>query len=95
MFKYFLTTCRKKNHRKLSIVQKRDLYLNQFSNEKGSLKRHPLWTACPHTHLYTKFKFQHYLLKDQVKKIHLKHFPPMNALHTAVGGSKFGGHREF
>ena len=37
---YFLTTYRKtkgKFHQKLSILQKRDLYLNQFSNKKGSL----------------------------------------------------------
>ena len=38
MHRYFLTTyryTRGKIHRKLSILQKRDLYLNQFSNKKG------------------------------------------------------------
>ena len=51
----------RKIHRKLSILQKRDLYLNQFSNEKGAIgkpgkpKKHPIWAAHPHTHLSTKY----------------------------------------
>ena len=48
----------KKIHRKSSILQKRDLYLNQFSNKKGATgkperpKRHPIWAAHPRTHRF-------------------------------------------
>ena len=64
MHKYFLTTYRQtegKIHRKLSILQKSDLYLNQFSNKKGAIgkpewpKKHPIWAAHPRTHLSTKY----------------------------------------
>ena len=64
MQKYFLTTYRKtkgKIHRKLCILQKRDLYLNQFSNKKGAIgkperpNQHPIWAAHPRTHLSTKY----------------------------------------
>ena len=63
-FKYFLTTYRQtkgKIRRKLSILQKPDLYLNQFSNKKGAIgkpeqpKKHPIWAAHPCTHLSTKY----------------------------------------
>ena len=40
MHKYFLTTytqTKGKIHRKLPILQKPDLYLNQFSNKKGAI----------------------------------------------------------
>ena len=46
---------------KLCILQKCDLYLNQFSNKKGSIgkperpKKHPIWAAHPRTHLSTKY----------------------------------------
>ena len=42
-------------------MQKRDLYLNQFSNKKGAIgkperpKKHPIWAAHPRTHLSTKY----------------------------------------
>ena len=42
-------------------MQKRDLYLNQFSNKKGAIgkperpKKHPIWAAHLHTHLFTKY----------------------------------------
>ena len=64
MHKYFLTTYRWTKgqiHRKLCILQKRDLYLNQFSNKKGAIakpespKKHPIWAAHPRTHLSTKY----------------------------------------
>ena len=64
MHKYFLTTYRQikgKIHQKLSILQKPDLYLNQFSNKKGVIgkperpKKHPIWAAHPRTHLSTKY----------------------------------------
>ena len=64
MHKYFLTTYRYtkgKIHRKLCILQKGDLYQNQFSNKKGviakpeSPKKHPIWAAHPRTHLSTKY----------------------------------------
>ena len=41
---------------KLCILQKRNLYLNQFSNKKGAIgkperpKKHPIWAAHPRTH---------------------------------------------
>ena len=50
-----------KIHRKLCILQKRDLYQNQFSNKKGAIakpespKKHPIWAAHPRTHLSTKY----------------------------------------
>ena len=46
---------------KLCILQKCDLYLNQFSNKKGATgkpegpKKHPIWAAHPRTHLSTKY----------------------------------------
>ena len=64
MHKYFLTTYRWTKgqiHQKLCILQKRDLYLNQFSNKKGAIakpespKKHPIWVAHPRTHLFTKY----------------------------------------
>ena len=64
MRKYFLTTYRLtkgKIHRKVCILQKRDLYQNQFSNKKGAIakpespKKHPIWAAHPRTHLSTKY----------------------------------------
>ena len=64
MHKFFLATYRKtrgKIHQKLSILEKCDLYLNQFSNKKEAtgkperLKRHPIWAAHPGTHLSTKY----------------------------------------
>ena len=64
MHKYFLTSYRQtkgKIHRKLSILQKPGLYLNQFSNKKGAIgkperpKKHPIWAAHPRTHLSTKY----------------------------------------
>ena len=45
----------------LCILQKRDLYLNQFSNKKGAIgksgrpKKHPIWAAHPRTNLSTKY----------------------------------------
>ena len=50
-----------KIQRKLCILQKCDLYLNQFSNKKGAIgkperpKKHPIWAAHPRTHLSTKY----------------------------------------
>ena len=50
-----------KIQRKLCILQKCDLYLNQFSNKKGAigkperLKKHPIWAAHPRIHLSTKY----------------------------------------
>ena len=50
-----------KIHRKLCILQKRNLYQNQFSNKKGAIakpespKKHPIWAAHPRTHLSTKY----------------------------------------
>ena len=50
-----------KIQRKLCILQKRDLYLNQFSNKKGAIgkperpKKHPIWATHPRTHLSTKY----------------------------------------
>ena len=47
--------------RNICILQKRNLYLNQFSNKKGAIakpespKKHPIWAAHPHTHLSTKY----------------------------------------
>ena len=64
MHKYFLTTYIKtkgKIHRKLCILQKRDIYQNQFSNKKGAIgkpespKKHPIWATHPRTHLSTKY----------------------------------------
>ena len=52
---------KEKIHQKLCILQKRDLYLNQFSNKKGAIgkperpKKHPIWAAHPRTHLSTKY----------------------------------------
>ena len=52
---------KEKNPWKLCILQKRDLYLNQFSNKKGAIgkperpKKHPIWAAHPRTHLSTKY----------------------------------------
>ena len=52
---------KEKIHWKLCILQKRNLYLNQFSNKKGAIgkperpKKHPIWAADPRTHLSTKF----------------------------------------
>ena len=43
------------------ILQKHDLYLNQFSNKKGAIgkperpKKHPIWSAHPRIHLSTKY----------------------------------------
>ena len=70
MHKYFLTTYRKtkgKIHRTLCILQKRDLYQNQFSNKKGAIakpessKKHLIWAAHPRTHLSTKYPPDCYL----------------------------------
>ena len=42
-------------------MQKHNLYLNQFSNQKGAIgkperpKRYPIWVAHPRTHLSTKY----------------------------------------
>ena len=50
-----------KIQRKLCILQKCNLYLNQFSNKKGAIgkperpKKHPIWAAHPRTHLSTKY----------------------------------------
>ena len=50
-----------KIQRKLCIMRKCDLYLNQFSNKKGAIgkperpKWHPIWAAHPRTHLSTKY----------------------------------------
>ena len=50
-----------KIQRKLCVLQKCDLYLNQFSNKKGAIgkperpKKHPIWAAHPRTHLSTKY----------------------------------------
>ena len=50
-----------KIQRKLSILQKCDLYLNQFSNKNGAIgkperpEKHPIWAAHPRTHLSTKY----------------------------------------
>ena len=50
-----------KIQRKLCILQKCNLYLNQFSNKKGVSgkperpKKHPIWAAHPRTHLSTKY----------------------------------------
>ena len=65
MHKYLLTAYRQtkgKNLRNLCILQKRDIYLNQFSNKKGAIgkpegpKRRPIWAAHPRTmHLSTKY----------------------------------------
>ena len=65
MHKYFLTIylgkLKGKIQRKLCILQKCDLYLNQFSNKKGAIgkperpKKHPIWAAHPRTHLSTKY----------------------------------------
>ena len=52
---------KEKINRKLCILQKHDLYLNQFSNKKGAIdkpespKKHPIWAAHPHIHLSTKY----------------------------------------
>ena len=52
---------KEKIQRKLCILQKCDLYLNQFSNKKGAIgkperpKKHPIWAAHPRTHLSTKY----------------------------------------
>ena len=64
MHEYFLTTyklTKRKIHWKSCILQKRDLYLNQFSNKKGAIaklerpKKHPIWAAHPRTHLSIKY----------------------------------------
>ena len=50
-----------KIQRKFCILQKCNLYLNQFSNKKGAIgkrerpKKHPIWAAHPRTHLSTKY----------------------------------------
>ena len=46
---------------KLDILQKHNLYLNQFSNKKGATgkperpERHSIWAAYLRTHLSTKY----------------------------------------
>ena len=64
MQEYVLTTyslTKGKIHWKLCILQKHDLYLNQFSNKKGAIgkpdwaKKHHIWAAHPRTHLSTKY----------------------------------------